>query len=95
MDQNEVAIAFDIVLEEIENAIAALNQEGAQAFQCGKYDLARELMEKGSQMTAFRTRVVDHSKGMAEHLCLCHSPQGKEKEDEKGCRETEAWFEDI
>ena len=25
MDQNEVAIAFDIVLEEIENAIAVLN----------------------------------------------------------------------
>jgi len=25
MDQNEVAVAFDIVLEEIENAIAVLN----------------------------------------------------------------------
>ena len=30
MHQNEVAVAFDIVLEEIENAIAALNREGAQ-----------------------------------------------------------------
>ncbi len=59
MDQNEVAVAFDIVLEEIENAIAALNQEGAQAFQGGKYDVARELMEKGSAMTAFRTKVLD------------------------------------
>ncbi len=37
MDQNEVAIAFDIVLEEIENAIAAVNREGGQAFQAGKY----------------------------------------------------------
>ncbi len=62
MDQNEVAIAFDIVLEEIENAIATLNREGAQAFQVGKYDVARELMEKGSQMTAFRTKVVDLQK---------------------------------
>lgn len=62
MEQNEVAIAFDIVLEEIENAIAALNQQGAEAFQNGKYDVARGLMEKGSQMAAFRTKVNDLQK---------------------------------
>jgi restriction system protein len=62
MHQNEVAVAFDIVLEEIENAIAALNKEGAQAFERGKYDIARDLMEKGSQMTAFRSRVKDLQK---------------------------------
>jgi hypothetical protein len=59
MYQNEVAVAFDIVLDEIENAIAALNREGAQAFEGGKYDIARDLMEKGSQMTVFRDRVKD------------------------------------
>ncbi len=62
MQQNEVAVAFDIVLEEIENAIAALNREGAQAFEKGKYEIARDLMEKGSQMTAFRSRVKDLQK---------------------------------
>jgi hypothetical protein len=62
MHQNEVAVAFDIVLEEIENAIAALNREGAQAFEGGKYEVARDLMEKGSQMTAFRSRVKDMQK---------------------------------
>jgi hypothetical protein len=62
MDQNEVAIAFDIVLEEIENAIEALNQQGAQAFQSGKYEEAKELMEKGSQMTAFREKVNELQK---------------------------------
>jgi len=62
MLQNEVAVAFDIVLEEIENAIAALNREGAQAFEESKYDIARDLMEKGSQMTAFRNRVKDLQK---------------------------------
>jgi hypothetical protein len=62
MHQNEVAVAFDIVLEEIENAIAALNREGAQAFEGGKYEIARDLMEKGSQMTAFRSRVKDLQK---------------------------------
>ena len=59
MNQNEVAIFFDIVLKEMENVIEALNREGSQAFQAGKYDVARELMEKGSQITAFRTEVVD------------------------------------
>jgi restriction endonuclease Mrr len=60
--ENEVATAFDIVLEEIENAIEGLNQDGAKAFQKGNYDRARELMEKGSQMTAFRERVNDLQK---------------------------------
>ena len=54
---NEVATAFDILLEEIEDAIEGLNQDGARAFQKADYDAARELMEKGSQMTAFRERV--------------------------------------
>ena len=59
MDQNDVAVAFDIVLEEIENAIAGLNKQGAQAFQAGKYEIAKDLTEKGSQMTAFRGKVSD------------------------------------
>ncbi len=59
MDQNDVAVAFDIVLEEIENAIAGLNKEGAQAFQSGKYEVAKDLTEKGSQMAAFRGKVSD------------------------------------
>lgn len=62
MYKDEVAVAFDMVLEEIENAIAALNREGAQAFEGGKYDIARDLMEKGSQMTAFRDRAKDLQK---------------------------------
>lgn len=62
MHQNEVSVAFDIVLEEIENVIAAINRDGAQAFEEGKYDIARDLMEKGSQMTAFRGRVKDLQK---------------------------------
>lgn len=62
MYQNEVAVALDIVLEEIENAIASLNKEGAQAFEKGNYEIARELMEKGSQMTTYRERVRDLQK---------------------------------
>ncbi|MBC7345566.1 MAG: winged helix-turn-helix domain-containing protein, partial [Clostridia bacterium] len=33
--------------------------EGAQAFEAGRYDAAKELMEKGSQMTAFRSKVSE------------------------------------
>jgi restriction system protein len=79
MDQNEVAIAFDIVLEEIENAIAALNREGGQAFQVGKYDVAKELMEKGSQMTAFRTKVVDLQREWLNIFAIVGPPRGRKQ----------------
>ncbi|MCR4438932.1 MAG: winged helix-turn-helix domain-containing protein [bacterium] len=59
MEQNEVSIAFEIVLEELDSAIAAINREGARAFEGGRYDAARELMEKGSQMTALRSKVSE------------------------------------
>ena len=55
--RNEVNTAFDIVLEEIENAIEGLNQEGGAVLRKGDYEQARELIEKGSQMTALRGRV--------------------------------------
>jgi hypothetical protein len=57
MHQNDVSLAFDMVLEEIDKAISAINQEGIQAFQDGKYDVAHELSEKGKQIKAFRERV--------------------------------------
>lgn len=79
MDQDEVAIAFDIVLEEIENAIAALNQQGAQAFQSGKYDLARDLMEKGSQMAAFRSKVNDLQKEWLNIFATVPAPKTRKK----------------
>jgi hypothetical protein len=61
--EKEVAVAFntflEVILEEIDNTIAALNREGARAFQSGNYDLARELMEKGSQIISFRKKVLE------------------------------------
>ena len=59
MHQSEVVAAFDMVLEEIKNAIDALNRDGAQAMERGKYEIAHDLSEKGLQMTAFRERVKD------------------------------------
>lgn len=58
MERNEVAVAFDMVLQEIDRAIAALNQEGAEAFQSGRYEMAKNLTEKGAQMKGFRDKVA-------------------------------------
>lgn len=72
MDQNQVAQAFDILLEEIENSIDGLNQEGAEAFQKGNYDSARDLMEKGSHMTAFREKVRDLQREWRNLFSIAH-----------------------
>ncbi|MDH7482965.1 MAG: winged helix-turn-helix domain-containing protein [Armatimonadota bacterium] len=79
MDQNEVAIAFDIVLEEIENAITALNREEVQAFQAGEYDVARELMEKGRLMTAFRKKIVDLQKEWLNIFTTVRPPKDRKR----------------
>ncbi len=57
MDENEVVVAFDIVLEEVEDAIAGLNRQGAELIQAGSYTAVQELLEKANQMTAFRAKV--------------------------------------
>ncbi|NUM67029.1 hypothetical protein HUU39_17475 [candidate division KSB1 bacterium] len=53
----EVDTAFEIVLEEIENAIEGLNRTGAKAFESSDYDLVQRLRQTGSQMTSFRDKV--------------------------------------
>lgn len=48
--ENDVIPAFEVLLEEIEAAVNALNRMGAEAFEKGDYGLARDLIDKGSQM---------------------------------------------
>jgi len=57
MDQNEVATAFEIVLEEIENVLATVEREITKALPVKDYNLAGELIEKALQIEAFRGRV--------------------------------------
>ena len=57
LDQNEVATAFEICLEEIEAVVDDLNQEGATAFQKGDYDSLKGLMEVATRLADFRTKV--------------------------------------
>ena len=60
--EDEVIRAFDIVLEQVEDTIEELNQDGAKALRKGDYDRARKLIDQGSQMTAFRGKVNDLQK---------------------------------
>jgi len=57
MDKNEVNEAFEILLEEIEAAADALNEEGAEAFRAGDYDKAKSAIEKATRLAEFREKV--------------------------------------
>jgi len=78
-DENEVVTAFDILLEEIENAIEGLNQDGSEAFQKADYERTRELMEKGSQMMAFRERVNDLQKEWSNIFATVTPPRKRRR----------------
>ena len=56
---SNITVAFDILLEEIENAIDELTQEGTHAFQTKDLTTAGRLAEKGKQFTEFRQEIVD------------------------------------
>jgi hypothetical protein len=60
--EDDVTIAFEIVLDEIENVTKELKQAGAEAFQKENYNRARTLIEKGEQMKSLRDKVYDLQK---------------------------------
>jgi len=57
MDGNEVHIAFEILLEEIEQVANGINEAGSKAFQKGAYDEARRMIEIATRLAEFRERV--------------------------------------
>ena len=57
MNKNEVRIAFEILLEEVETVVNNLNEDGAASFQKGDYEKARRLVENAAQLTEFREKV--------------------------------------
>ncbi len=62
MDKNEVNSAFEILLEEIENVVEGLNQEGEKAFKKQDYDKAKMVIEDASRLITFREKVKDLQK---------------------------------
>lgn len=57
MKKNEVGIAFEILLEEIEEVANNLNEQGSTAFKAGNYDLARRAIEEATRLAEFREKV--------------------------------------
>ncbi|MBM4034006.1 MAG: hypothetical protein FJ291_19820 [Planctomycetes bacterium] len=57
MDKNEVSIAFEILLEELETVVDSLNEDGSKAFQERNYERAKQLIEDATRLTDFHHRV--------------------------------------
>lgn len=54
----DVASAFEILLEEVEAEIDFINGVGARAFQARDYDRVKEAHERAAALTAFRDKVA-------------------------------------
>ncbi|HOK10582.1 MAG TPA: winged helix-turn-helix domain-containing protein [Candidatus Hydrogenedens sp.] len=57
MEQNEVNIAFEILLEKIEKVFNFLNEEGETAFKTQDYEKARQLNENGEKLKQFQEKI--------------------------------------
>lgn len=57
MDRNEVDIAFEILLEEVEEVANGLNSEGSAAFEGADYDRAKQIIEDATRLADFRQKV--------------------------------------
>ena len=57
MQDNEVSTSFEILLEELENIVEALNQEGAKQFSRSAHEDASKTLEKVKLITSFRGKV--------------------------------------
>jgi len=58
MAKQERILALDLLLEELDQVVLRLNEEGAGLFKAGKYDRARALLSKVESVTGFRGKVL-------------------------------------
>lgn len=58
MKEKDVIPRIELLLDEIDAVISALNEEGARLFSEGKYDQARALLNKVEGITGFRGKVL-------------------------------------
>jgi hypothetical protein len=59
MDKNEVHIAFEILLEEIEEVFNIISREGEEAFKTKEFDKAKQLIENAEKLKHFREHVKE------------------------------------
>lgn len=57
MSQNHINIGIEALLEQIEDAVNELNEEGAKAFQQGDYNRARGFLRDAERVSDFRCKV--------------------------------------
>lgn len=57
MTKDGVSIAFELILDELGSVIQDLNNDGSQALQSGKYDVAQDLIETGRRLLKFQEKV--------------------------------------
>jgi hypothetical protein len=57
MNRNEVNIAFEILLEEIEFVANQLHESGAAALRAGDYEKARQAIDEATRLAEFRAKV--------------------------------------
>jgi hypothetical protein len=57
MDKNEVNVAFEILLEEIEEVFNTISEEGEESFKTQDFDKAKTLIEYGERLKYFREKV--------------------------------------
>ena len=58
MEEQDVIPTIELLLNEIDSVISALNEQGSQLFSEGKYDQARALLNKVEGITGFRGKVL-------------------------------------
>lgn len=91
--ENDVILAFEVLLEEIEGVVNSLNKMGAEAFEKGDYGLARDLIDKGSQMSSFREKVQNLQKEWKHLFGPSPKPRKVVKERlKRGMRTPEDFF---
>lgn len=61
-EQNEVNIAFELLLEEVENVIEALNKKAEETFKSRNYEKVRALIEDATKITEFREKIKNLQK---------------------------------
>lgn len=98
-----VFAAFEILLEEIETEIEILNEVGTEAMGKRDYESAREAIERASQVTAFREKVVvlrkewekftaTQARAIAEEILPSSSKRRNHGRLQKGVRTPEAAY---
>lgn len=94
-EKNEVNIAFEILLEEIEVVVNGLNKEAEDAFKSQNFEKVKSLIEDAQKLTGFREKIKDLQKEwqtIFAHKGIKTVKGKKYKKLKRGLRTTEDAF---